>query len=209
MSSSTEKSLQQKLSDLSLQATSSPSDEQMQSQAKISANLTDSTSVESQVAEDSEHTCVKCNKPAVLRCQACSYSEEKGVDQPTWYCGKGCQQADWPSHKSSCRKVACVNQIYRAARVVQALFYAFRENTFDLSIGRIEVGERGIRMWEKPYDEAVMVPFPSHLISDPSVHEAVLSYLACSEAILWMEDMFSKLLEGIAMFLWPLTQLIT
>lgn len=161
--------------------------------ASLSINTADGNETASQ---NSRPTCVKCNKAASLWCAgSCSYSEERGAAELTRYCSKDCQQEDWPEHKNSCLEVGRVNQVYRVSRAVQALYYAFRENTFERNIDRIAIEQHRIRIWEKTR-EKVIVPFPSDLILDARDREAVLSCLSCDSAVVWMQRIFSKLLEG-------------
>ena len=143
-------------------------------------------------------TCVVCGKPARLFCQGCDYDEEQGIRTSTWYCGKVCQGQHWGSHRSLCLKRQRLNQLYRAAQIVQSAFYCFREKMFDCKIIAVEVTEDEIRLHPGTYHEteSVCQPFPEQLISDPAVREAALSYWSCNESLSWMHGLWRTLLEG-------------
>ena len=142
--------------------------------------------------------CSVCKAPASLHCQACAYNEEMESEQRTRYCGKVCQQNDWHNHKTVCHRVAHLNQIYRAAVLVQGVYYKFRRELFDLKIDGIECMPREVLMWYGYYGDMVNVPFPDHLLLDQRDKEAVLSYCACEEGIGWMHHLFKELLEGMS-----------
>ena len=140
--------------------------------------------------------CVSCNKVAHLYCPNCEYSEERGIRLPIWYCGRACQQSSWVDHKKSCLHVARVNQLYRAARIVQSSFYCFREHLFDLKLTKIEVIGNEIHVHEGAYNERLTQEFPERLIPSPAVREAVLTHLSCNDAMFLAHSLFRTLFEG-------------
>lgn len=80
--------------------------------------------------------------------------------------------------------------------MIQKTFYVFRKTFFDLKIDRVTIKDNHMVIYEGNYGDEVTVPFPDSIIPDIKDQEAVLSYLACNEAISWMHPLFEKLLNG-------------
>jgi hypothetical protein len=60
----------------------------------------------------SPHVCFRCGKASV-KCRSC------GQCHRAWYCGRDCQRADWPRHKSACR-AAVAAEARQATRAREA-----------------------------------------------------------------------------------------
>lgn len=149
------------------------------------------------------HACAHCGAPATLTCAACKDApafEDK--IETKWYCNADCQKADWPGHKSICKKLNARKRLSRAAEIAQSLWYIFREETNDYSIVGIsfkngvhylQEGDGGtVDRWNKGY----RYPFPNQLMPDESMKRAILTHILCTDALGYMHTTIAGLLEG-------------
>lgn len=73
----------------------------------------------------------------------------------------------------------------------------FRENVFDKHLKRIESNGEDLILHEHLYvTDDIVFPFPDNMISDARDKEAILSYLACNDAMGYMHKLIGKLLYG-------------
>ena len=86
--------------------------------------------------------------------------------------------------------------MYRAADTAQAMFYVFREITFDKLIVKVERAKGELRLFEGLYQDEILVPFPASLIKDENEKKAVLTYLACGDACGYMDVAIKTMLGG-------------
>lgn len=149
-------------------------------------------------SEDFYHSCSACGKDAQLLCQACQPIEiiTDSHHEATWYCSKDCQKNAWSSHKSYCRKVMHVNQLYRAAHFCQEVFYHYREQAFDFPIQRITIEGSRINVYEADPEGRALFPFPEKLVKTREDKQALLSYRACESALGRMNHIFVLASEG-------------
>lgn len=60
------------------------------------------------------------------------------IVEKTMYSSDACQQFAWKRHTVACKKFKTRKQLYRAGKLVQDAFLAYRENAFDLNIVKVE-----------------------------------------------------------------------
>lgn len=144
------------------------------------------------------HSCVKCEKGATKSCSACreGISDTGGHVDTTWYCGTDCQKAHWSSHKVTCKAVQERKILYRAGDIAQLLFYMYREIVFDILITKVEKTDRKVLLYEGEYKENCFVPFPTALFPEEREKQAVLTYLACGDAIGYMHETLGNMLKS-------------
>lgn len=144
------------------------------------------------------HSCALCGKEATNFCGACQNTHDLGTGKSssTWYCGLQCQKCDWSQHKALCKASVARKVLYRAADTAQAMFYVFREITFDKLIVKVERAKGELRLFEGLYQDEILVPFPASLIKDENEKKAVLTYLACGDACGYMDVAIKTMLGG-------------
>ena len=147
------------------------------------------------------HPCVKCSGPSSLRCQACSYDEEKKTDNSTWYCSQECQKADWPNHKVRCNHIKAVNRLYRTAHLAEAAFCDFRKSMFDLPIARVNKTNNKLTIYGGLHDERLLREFPEEMFKEERDRKAALTIMACEDAVGRMYHLMSEALEGLLHFI--------
>ena len=95
--------------------------------------------------------------------------------------------------------------LYRAGSFLQEAFYMYREKVFDKEIIRIEEAAGKLRIHEAPLTEGPKIDvdflhrFPTALFSGPEKEQkkkALLTMLACTDAMAWMHDLAKYLLNG-------------
>lgn len=176
----------------------SPADS-ITSLADVAAERTQKTDV--QTDGHGTHHCASCSKPAFNCCAACrnAPTDDLGKLGSTWYCGVGCQSEDWVHHKSTCKGLMARKILYRAGKTIQALFYVYRKVAFDKLIIRVEREGNSLILYEGEYlgqHEQCFIPFPATLLPDENEKLAVLTYLACGDAYMYMDVILKTMLEG-------------
>lgn len=89
-------------------------------------------------ASDITKTCALCTKPGKA-CVGCvdAPQYEHGEDlQNTYYCSQECQTTDWDNHKEICYRKSLRKKLYRASEILDRIWHALREHTFDLRISK-------------------------------------------------------------------------
>lgn len=145
------------------------------------------------------HQCAKCNSPATMNCSACV--DVPGSDGKTWYCNASCQQSHWSTHKDICKALRARKILYRAASLLQDMFYTYRLHIFDMLIVRTKVEGRRMYLYEGVYPtlrNAVdfICEFPVGLLTNTEDQRTVLTYQACSDVPAWMHDVIKYILTG-------------
>lgn len=77
-------------------------------------------------------------------------------------------------------------------------FYAYREKTFNILIERVEKNGKDLVIHEAWYDETIdtYFPLPHHLLPDERDKQAVLTFLACGDAVGYIHEMLKVMLNG-------------
>ncbi|KAL8773311.1 MAG: hypothetical protein Q9209_001705 [Squamulea sp. 1 TL-2023] len=98
-----------------------------------------------------------------------------------------------------CKASASRKILYRAADTTQALFYVFREITFDKLIVKVKRKGDQLLLYEGLYKDECFVPFPTSLVKDGDDKKAILVYMACGDAYAYMDVALKLMLEDISM----------
>ncbi|KAG8532306.1 uncharacterized protein KY384_003947 [Bacidia gigantensis] len=83
--------------------------------------------------------CATCGKDARLTCNGCLKAPSY-LDDPahaTKYCGAECQKKHWPTHKKRCKTLQNRKSLYRAASLIQEIYYVTRRRTWGGFIEKI------------------------------------------------------------------------
>ena len=87
--------------------------------------------------------CATCGQHATTRCAGCADTEHTGTQGATFYCSKPCQTKGWLKHKKACQAAQGRKKLFRAAEMIQEIFFALRAELFDLNITKVERAEDG------------------------------------------------------------------
>lgn len=153
--------------------------------------------------------CAHCQKPSTTRCTGCLGAPEyhNTTASATFYCNKECQKSDWQRHKSQCHILQARKKLARAAELLQSIFYRIRMHAYDKQIGPFKFNSMrpdgskiyldGIESsWLQRPPTMRQFPISFEQIEDQDKVEAVLAYVGCTEALLYLHDFAGKLLAG-------------
>ena len=134
------------------------------------------------------------------RCTGCLEAPvyNECFSEPTFYCGPVCQKADWSQHKSKCKKLQARKFIHRAALLLQAIIYRIRLHASPLQFKSVHLEGSTVLLegYQLTYSEQMLKAFPISLDDDRGLAEAVLVYMGCMEARLYLHDFAQELLTG-------------
>lgn len=135
------------------------------------------------------------------RCTGClkAPTYDESVSKSTFYCSHVCQKADWSQHKSNCKMQQARKTLGRAARLLQAIIYRIRLHASPLRFKSVRVEGSVISLHGFEFfdgSERLLKPFPVCLDCDRSLAEAVLVYMGCMEAMMYLHGFAEKLLAG-------------
>ena len=133
--------------------------------------------------------CAHCEGPAKAFCKACADSSHYVVGaQKTWYCGSECQRKHWkPSHRTKCLELRGIIHLYRGAKLIQELFYIYRELTFELAIDNIiKLGDKmDVYEWRTKAEERKHYAMARNVVSDKRNRHAIMANDCCGESV-WL-----------------------
>ncbi|TEY81985.1 hypothetical protein BOTCAL_0030g00460 [Botryotinia calthae] len=146
--------------------------------------------------------CAHCGAPAYMKCSGCSSPLGEETVTITYYCDKKCQSEHRGLHKSACKAHQTKKLLYRAGETLQEIFYRYREVMFDIRVVKIE-DRNGTLYVDEDYPDAasrlqILHEFPDSLVQNVGDKHALLARNACSEAIIWMQEVTGYFLTGIA-----------
>ncbi|MCJ1438853.1 hypothetical protein MMC27_008243 [Xylographa pallens] len=144
--------------------------------------------------------CARCKKSASRVCAGCKSSPSIAVTPElltVYYCSRECQVADWLVHKPFCKASSSRRSLYRAADTIQKAFLIYREVVFDKLFTKVEEKNGLLLLTEGCYArDDILVPFPKTLVKTDLDRQAILTHLTCTDALGWLYDFISKMLEG-------------
>jgi len=112
------------------------------------------------------------------------------------YCGKDCQTAHWPAHKTDCNNAKYRKQLYRTGKVAQEIFEYSRRKGFAMKLS--EVYRKGSCLYVRSARDImnVVVDFPRHLFSSSKDASAILAAGWCKSSAARMSLIISSMLQG-------------
>ena len=167
------------------------------------ANIMDPEKDSSQVTQI--HNCANCQAPSTLKCPRC---KDTPTQEDTWYCSKSCQTIHWNTHKRPCAQHKTVKAFYRAGKLIQEIWYVYREKTFDKPIMRIEEKNGNLHLVDRKDSPGAIANlrgfqflerFPSEICRNLEVKQDVLVFLCCGDGLAWMQEVVEYLLKGIVL----------
>lgn len=145
-------------------------------------------------------TCARCQSPTVKRCTGCLEAPlyDERDSKPTFYCSTVCQKTNWGQHKSECKKLQARKTLHRASLLLQAIIYRIRLHASPIRFKsmRLEGSVIYLDGYQFNGSERQLNRFPVNLNGDRSVFEAVLMYMGCSEAMMYLHRFSEELLTG-------------
>ena len=150
-------------------------------------------------------TCAHCQRSTTRRCTGCLEAPlyDEHFAEPTFYCTPACQKAGWAKHKSKCKKLQARKSLSRAALLLQAIIYRIRLHAWPLRFDSLRLEGstiflHGFQLNELQSRELnqILKPFPFPLDSDRSLAEAVLVYMGCVEAMMYLHGFAKELFAG-------------
>jgi hypothetical protein len=145
--------------------------------------------------------CSRCRSPTTKRCIGClgapDYDSDPSVS--TFYCSFECQTADWPRHRTECRKLQARKYLRRAASLLQAILYKIKLHATTLEITSVHVEGTTVYLngpLPDPSCAQQMKPFPVHLFEDQAILESALVYTTCMETMVFLYSFTTELLRG-------------
>ncbi|KAM3075308.1 Vacuolar protein sorting-associated protein atg6 [Clarireedia jacksonii] len=152
----------------------------------------------------SSEVCAYChdNSAKTLKCGGCSSQLGNEKHASIYYCRKACQTAHWNIHKQACKIRQTRQLLYRAASVLQDIFYSYREAVFELNIVKIEEKDGVLYLYEGKYAdiksvESILHKFPEGLEITEEDRKSALSFMACSDVMLYMNGIITHFLKGV------------
>lgn len=136
-----------------------------------------------------------------LRCQTCGIATSNRCTRchKVAYCDGVCQGHDWPNHRDDCKDNQLGDALQRVAEIVHEAYLTFRENTWDITIDRVEVHDDSLTIHDgdlRP-NTRCFTAFPNNLIGNNyEVKMAVLTAWMCNEPYAFLHNFIMKLVQG-------------
>ncbi|CAO2649190.1 Nn.00g101390.m01.CDS01 [Neocucurbitaria sp. VM-36] len=134
--------------------------------------------------------CSTCGELTTKKCSGCKTHN---------YCGRDCQVEDWPTHKVYCKDIQLEKTLARVAEILQAAYFTFRENTWNMPIDKIVEKEDELEIYpgDQKKNTNHFTEFPGHLIKNKAARISVLTVWMSQEPMAFMHDLLVQLLHGL------------
>ncbi|KAI4197244.1 MAG: hypothetical protein LQ346_003032 [Caloplaca aetnensis] len=96
--------------------------------------------------------------------------------------------------------------LFQTGHVTQAAFYSYRENVYDKIFSEVHRDGKNFILYEGEYGSRVLVPFNNTQFPEKEDKEALLSYSACTYALIVMDRLISNLLHSMSIQIHPTGQ---
>ena len=145
--------------------------------------------------------CHVCKTKTEKTCERCKYAlqEISKEHMVTHYCGKKCADHDWQRHKRECRRATRRRQLYRAAALIQSLFYETRSAAFDVNIEKVKTDphSKGRHIvWKDREDSELTYAFPGSVSTKKHPGRSLLSWSASRIAVSRFYEMLNTCIQG-------------
>lgn len=116
------------------------------------------------------------------------------------YCGRLCQQKDWPQHKELCNRLRARRELQRAAETLQQIWHAFRAELFPYAPPiKLEERDGVLYLYDEPDPAArgwQLGPFPDDVAKEERDRKAVLVLYTCAVAVGCLDGTIRLFLKG-------------
>jgi hypothetical protein len=153
-----------------------------------------------------EKECTTCgNFNAKSYCAACHEAPNTdGIPHVgVRYCSRECQKTHWSAHRVECKDLKARKALFRAAWLLQKMWYAVRRESFDNTVVGVEEVNGELLMHEGDYDlePTKRIPgfyreFPDAIFKNEQDAEACLNSLYCTDSLTHMYMVTDWLLKG-------------
>ncbi|KAI5197489.1 hypothetical protein E4T39_07286 [Aureobasidium subglaciale] len=120
------------------------------------------------------------------------------------YCSRDCQKAHWPTHGIECKNLQARKALFRAAWLLQKIWYAVRRESFDNCVVKAEEVDGELLIHEGDYDLeptkrefGFYREFPDAIFKDELDAKTCLNLLYCTDSLSYMYMVSSWLLKGV------------
>jgi hypothetical protein len=154
----------------------------------------------------SEKQCTNCgNHNAKAYCAGCHQAPNTdGTPHVNVrYCTKECQKAHWPAHRLECKNLQARKALFRAARLLQKMWYTVRRESFDNCIVKAEEVNGELWIHEGDYDleptkrnPGFYRDFPDAIFKNKQDADTCLNLLYCTDSLGHMYMVNHWLLKG-------------
>jgi hypothetical protein len=141
----------------------------------------------------SEKECTNCgNFNAKSYCAGCH--EAPNTDGTPHvgvrYCSRGCQKTNWPAHRLECKNLQARKALFKAAGLLQKIWYTVRREAFDNCIVKTEEVNGELLIHEGDYDleptkrkDGFYRKFPDAIFKNQQDADACLNLLSCTDSL--------------------------
>jgi len=150
--------------------------------------------------------CVNCgNLDANAHCAGCHQAPNTdGTSHVSVrYCTRECQKAHWVSHRTECKNLQARKALFRAAWLLQKIWYTVRRESFDNDLVSAEEVNGELLIHEGNYDlkstkreNGFYREFPDAIFKNKQDAEASLNLLYCTDSVSHMYMVNHWLLKG-------------
>lgn len=119
------------------------------------------------------------------------------------YCTKECQKAHWPSHRTECKNLQARKALFRAAWLLQKIYYTVRRESYDSCVVSVEEVDGELLVHEGNYsleptkrEDGFYRDFPDGIFENERDADACLSLLYCNDSLSHMYVVTDWLLKG-------------
>ncbi|KAI5272559.1 Palmitoyltransferase akr1, ankyrin repeat-containing protein akr1 [Aureobasidium subglaciale] len=151
--------------------------------------------------------CTNCAKlNAKAHCAGCHQAPNMDGTPRTdvRYCSKQCQKTHWSAHRIECKNLQARKALFRAAWLLQKIWYAVRRESFDNCVVKAEEVDGELLIHEGDYsleptkrDLGFYREFPDAIFKDKQDADTCLNLLYCTDSLSHMYMVSSWLLKGI------------
>ncbi|KAG9840459.1 palmitoyltransferase akr1, partial [Aureobasidium melanogenum] len=120
------------------------------------------------------------------------------------YCNKDCQKGHWPAHRTECKNLQARKALFRAAWLLQKIWYTVRRESFDNCVVRTEEVNGELLIHEGDYDVeptkrhyGFYRDFPDAVFKNKQDAETCLNLLYCTDSLSHMYIVSHWLLKDI------------
>ncbi|ORX95499.1 hypothetical protein BCR34DRAFT_462614, partial [Clohesyomyces aquaticus] len=142
--------------------------------------------------------CSNCGEPALRKCTKCYVHV---------YCNKKCQSTNWDLHKTVCQKIRqdtwLEKIVERTAILTKELYLAFRQETYDRKVVKIEENQGKIIVHDDDRYSlrkgGCFVDFPHNLVKTQNMKDAITCTLVRQDGSGYFHGLIQQMIRGLGL----------